>query len=78
MIPRFFLVLLLAIFPAFAYAGMLDEINKAGGGDLAAKAAEKTKEAAKAEGNKKIAVQSSLRNSGSFLRREVLTVVAAR
>jgi len=54
---RLLLILLLAISPTFVFAGMLDEINKAGGGDLAAKAAEKSKEAAKAEGNKKIAVQ---------------------
>ena len=54
---RLLLILLLAISPAFVSAGMMDEINKAAGGDLAAKATEKTKEVAKAEGNKKIAVQ---------------------
>lgn len=50
-------ILLLSFIPALAHAGLMDNINQSGGGDLGAKIGEKSKEKAKAEGNKKIAVQ---------------------
>lgn len=54
---KIFLSLLFFIASGSGYAGLMDDLNKAGGGDLGAKVAEKTREKAKAEGNKKIAVQ---------------------
>lgn len=53
---KLLLILLLSITTALAHAGLMDDLNKSGG-DLGAKVAEKTKEKAKSEGNKKIASQ---------------------
>lgn len=50
-------VLLLSLSPALAFTGMMDDLNKAAGGDVGAKIADKAKDNAKAEGNKKIATQ---------------------
>jgi outer membrane protein OmpA-like peptidoglycan-associated protein len=52
-----FLAILLLLSPAFAFAGMMDDLNKAAGGDIGSKIADQAKDKAKAEGNKKIAVQ---------------------
>lgn len=54
-------VLLLSITPALAHAGLMDSLNKAGGGDIGAKVSEKAKAKAAAEGNKKIAAQVNKR-----------------
>jgi OOP family OmpA-OmpF porin len=58
---KMLVVLLLSIAPALSYAGLMDDLNKSGGGDLREKVTEKTKEKAKAEGNKKIASQVNKR-----------------
>lgn len=50
-------VLLLSITPALAHAGLMDDLNKSGGGDLGAKVADQAKAKAAAEGNKKVASQ---------------------
>ena len=50
-------VLALSVLPVFAYAGLMDDLNKSAGGDLGAKIADQAKEKVKAEGNKKIASQ---------------------
>lgn len=50
-------IMLFAFAPAFAQAGLMDDINKSAGGDLGGKVAEQAKTKAKAEGNKKIASQ---------------------
>lgn len=52
-----FAILLLSITPTLALAGLMDDLNKSGGGDLGAKMADKAKEKAASEGNKKIASQ---------------------
>lgn len=54
-------ILLLALAPALAYAGLADELNKATGSDLGTKVAEKGKEKAKAKGNERVAAQVNKR-----------------
>lgn len=49
--------LLLSAVSSLAYAGFADDLNKVGGGDVAAQAAEQVREKARAEGNSKIADQ---------------------
>ena len=58
---RLLAVLLLSIAPALAHAGLMDDLNKSGGGDLGAKVTEKAKAKAAAEGNKKVAAQVNKR-----------------
>lgn len=52
-----FLAVLISLAPVFVFAGMMDDLNKAAGGDVGSKIADKAKDAAKSEGNKKIAAQ---------------------
>lgn len=54
---KFLPIFLLSLTPALAFSGMMDDINKAAGGDVGSKIADSAKDKAKAEGNKKIAVQ---------------------
>jgi len=50
-------VLLLTLAPALAHAGVLDGLNKSGGGDLGSKIEGKAREKARAKGNEKVAAQ---------------------
>jgi outer membrane protein OmpA-like peptidoglycan-associated protein len=50
-------VLLLSISATFAHAGLMDDLNKAGGGNLEAKAKDQAREQARSKGNEKIAAQ---------------------
>lgn len=54
---RFLTILFLSLTPVLALAGLVDDLNKAGSGDVGSKIADKAKDSAKAEGNKKIAAQ---------------------
>lgn len=54
---KFLPILLLSLTPALAFSGMMDDINKAAGGDVGSKISDSAKDKAKTEGNKKIATQ---------------------
>ena len=54
-------VLLLSLAPGLAYAGLLDGLNKSGGGDLGAKVEGTAREKARAKGNEKLAAQVNKR-----------------
>lgn len=58
---KILIMLLLSIAPALAQAGLMDDLNKSGGGDLGAQLTEKAKAKAASEGNKKIAFQVNKR-----------------
>ncbi len=53
--------LLISIAPAFAHAGLLDDINKGGGSDIGAKLTHKAQESARASANQKIAAKVNQR-----------------
>ena len=50
-------ILLLSLTSSLANAGLMDDLNKSAGGNLEAKVKDQAKEQARAEGNKKLAVQ---------------------
>jgi hypothetical protein len=52
---KLFSIALLSMFPLYATAGLVDEINKSTGSNIGTKAAELGKEKARAAGNKQIA-----------------------
>jgi OOP family OmpA-OmpF porin len=58
---QLFLALLLSTSPLLAHADLTDSLKKAGSSDLGAKVTEKTRDKAKAEGNKKIAAKVNTR-----------------
>lgn len=50
-------ILMLSAIPMLAYAGLMDDLNKASGSNLGAKVAEQAKSKVAAEGNKQVAAQ---------------------
>jgi outer membrane protein OmpA-like peptidoglycan-associated protein len=50
-------VCILSVASSCAFAGLMDDLNKSGGGDLGAKVADQAREKARAKGNEQVAAQ---------------------